>query len=214
MGWQTTTKTEAQPSGWGNNGAVAHSEPTERIVFTEEPAAETPQVEEIDVASIMDSAPTEPTTAQPEILTGEVQGEAEPTPFKRRGRRKDPTKEMLKLAKFGEMAIVCHTLFYRAMNTPEVPCPDLQPEEMQMVGSAVDGYAAYLIETSPASAPMIPLAAFMLANLIPILNRAPAIVPKTVPFWKKIGEGVSNAWEWIVGKFAPVKPAGKSEKKE
>jgi hypothetical protein len=214
MGW-ATTKTEVDSSAWGGNGARETIEMVDRgVIFTEEPSAPAGEPEQIDVAAIMDAAP-EIETPQPEVLTGEIGGEPTAVPFKKRGRRKDPTKEMLKLAKFGEIAIVCHTLFYRAMHTPEVPCPDLHPEEAQMIGNAVDGYALYLIETSPASAPMIPLAALLLANLIPILNRAPAIVPKTIPFWKKIGEGVSNAWEWIASRFGPVKPSGgKPEKKE
>lgn len=195
MGWATPSDNNATQAtasgGWGDStpriAAVIDSP-----IGGEEPSTTT-EAEQIDVAATM--GPQEP-QSQGEIYTGTVEGPGTGQPPKRGRRTKDPLKEMLKHAKFGQMAVVCHTLMYRALSTPEKPCPDLAPEEAEMIDTATTAYVQHVLERSPSTGPYIPIAALMLANLIPVLNRSAIIVPATVPFWKRVGNGVASVWNW------------------
>ena len=162
----------------------------------EQQTEETPA---IDVETIMGTQ-QDAQPEQGEILSGPIEGE--PQEKKRRGRKPkqpDLLAELLKRAQFGAMAATIHTLMYRAINTPEHPCPELQPEEAQIVITATDSYARKLIEANETVREFTPLAAFVLANLIPIAVRVQPIAVVTAPFWQRVGIALSKAGSWIWG---------------
>jgi hypothetical protein len=178
-GWDEVETWQPAPASSGNGAAATET----RL------EGDTP----IDVQSIM-GPPEQPATAGPEVQSAPVEGQPEVvfTQKRKRGPRKpkeaDLLGEMLKQAQFGRMAVVCHTLFYRAINTPERPCPDLSEEEAGLVEYGTTGYLRHLIETSEEARQYTPLVAFMLCQMIPMIARVQPIAEASVPFWKRVGD--------------------------
>jgi hypothetical protein len=179
------------------------------------PQPEIETAETIDVAGIMGDVQPETETAPPgEVFTAEIEGEATDKPIgKRRGRRpKDPLDEMLKKAEFGKLAVVCHTLMYRAINTPERPCPDLAPEEASMIEDGTTVFIRSLLASNPEAAKATPIIYFLISNLIPVINRTPPIIDATMPLWKQVGTWISDASKWIWAKLTGNETTTQSER--
>jgi hypothetical protein len=136
-----------------------------------------------------------------EILTAPIEGEPSEPPKGKRGRKKDPVNEILKGINFGNLAVTVHQLMYKACDTPEHPCEPITQPEADLVIDCTEQYVRHFVRTNPATGPLVPLMYLLIGNLVPVINRAPAIVPASVPFFTRVGNAIGSAVSWIQDKL-------------